>query len=129
MHDLIDRLTMLDLGIDDAVSMLEEGREVAAVDIAVLVDRRGQHGSAMLDIPFWIIRPATEEGDPKRGSANDHKPSSRPWTPLEKRRDPVRRASRLDARQPDASPEYAGCRCSARRWRRPPSWRANRRLR
>ena len=80
MDDLIQRLTVLDLRVDNAVAMLEEGREVATVNVAVLVDRRGQHGAAVLGIPFGIVGAATEEGDPKRGSADDHALPSRPGT-------------------------------------------------
>src|SRR5256886_14017104 len=129
MRDLFDRLTVLDLGVDDAVPMVEKGRQVATVDVAILVDRRRQHGAAMLVVPVRIIRAATEKGDTKRRSANDHRPSSRPWMPREKRRDRVRRANRSDARWPDAPPEYAGCPCSVPRWQHPPGWRAHHRSR
>src|SRR5882724_5554992 len=47
MHDLVDRLTVLNLGVDDTVPVLEEWREVSAVDVAVLVNRGSQHGAAM----------------------------------------------------------------------------------
>ncbi len=61
VHDLVDRLTVLDLGIDDAELVFKERRQVAARDITVFVDRRGEHRSAMLTIPSRIVRTAAKE--------------------------------------------------------------------
>ena len=40
MHYLIELLAVFDFGIDDAIAVLEEWREVATVYVAVFVDRR-----------------------------------------------------------------------------------------
>ena len=61
MLNLADLLDVLDDGVDDAKAMVEERRQLADADVAVLVDRRCQHGAAVLAIPLWIIRSASEK--------------------------------------------------------------------
>src|SRR3990170_4850638 len=70
--DLLDRLHRLDPGIDDLVPVLEEWRQLAQADVAVLVDRGAEHGTAMLPEPGRVVGAATEEGDPERGAGDDH---------------------------------------------------------
>ena len=72
MADLVDRLAVLVLGVDHAEAMLEERRQVAAGQVAVLVDRRGNHRAAVLPIPRRIVGAAAEKGNPKRRSADNH---------------------------------------------------------
>src|SRR6266850_3104320 len=139
MSDFVDRLAILHLGVDHTEPVLEEGWEITACDITVFVDGRGQHHAAMLAIPCRIIRPSSKEGDPKRGSADDH---SSPPVPLESightlillglsmctlsspctiarstvaETDVARSDSREDVQFPDAPPEYVGyCRSEPR---------------
>ena len=81
--------------------MLEEGRQVAAGEVAVLVDRGGQHGAAVLAVPGRVVGAAAEERDAKRRAADDHAilPGRRP------------RLGRVAARARPAST----CRCSIAR--------------
>ena len=48
MLDLADLLHVFDDRIDDAKAMVEERRQLAHADVAVLVDGRRQHGAAVL---------------------------------------------------------------------------------
>ena len=61
MLNLADLLDVFDDGVDDAKAMVEERRQLADADVAVLVDGRRQHGAAVLAIPLWIIRSAPEK--------------------------------------------------------------------
>src|SRR5262249_19461589 len=72
MADLVEGLAILHLGVDDAEPVFEERRQIAAGDVAELVDRGGQDRSAVLPIPGRVIGPAAEEGDPERRAADDH---------------------------------------------------------
>src|SRR5438552_10822905 len=72
MADLLDRGAGFDLAVNDADGMFEEGGQIAAGQITILIDRGRQHGAAMSAIPTRIIGTATEEGDPERCSADDH---------------------------------------------------------
>ena len=62
----------LDLAVDDADAVLEERRQVAAGEVAILVDGRGQHRAAVVAIPGGIIGAAAEERDAIGGPADDH---------------------------------------------------------
>ena len=55
VRDLVDRMAVLDLRVDHADAVFEEGRQVAAGQVAVLVDRRGDHRAAVVPIPPRII--------------------------------------------------------------------------
>ncbi len=70
--DLRDALGHFDVRINDAVAMLEKRREIAASEIAVFVDCRGENRSAMLGRPLGIIGAASKKGDPEWGAGNDH---------------------------------------------------------
>ena len=61
MLNLADLLDVLDNGIDDTKAMVEERRQLADADVAVLVDGGRQYGAAMLAIPLWIVRSAPEK--------------------------------------------------------------------
>src|SRR5688572_10637239 len=61
MLNLADLLHILNDGVDHPEAMIEERRQLADTDVAVLVDGRSQHGAAVLAIPLWIIRSAPEE--------------------------------------------------------------------
>src|SRR5262245_17542642 len=67
-----DFLDVFDDRVDEAIAVLEEGRQYANADIAVLIDRGGEHGTAVLPEPLRIIGAATEKRDPKWGAADDH---------------------------------------------------------
>src|SRR5262245_21249823 len=49
--DVFDRLAILHLGVDNAVSVFKEGRQITTGDIAVFVDRRSQYGASMSLVP------------------------------------------------------------------------------
>src|SRR5438552_12513213 len=49
--DLVDAPAVLDLAVDQANAVLEERRQVAAGEVAVFIDRRGEDGAAVLKIP------------------------------------------------------------------------------
>ena len=70
--DLLDRGAGFDLAVNDADGMLEEGGQIAAGQITILIDGGRQHRPAMSAIPTRIIGTATEEGDPERCSTDDH---------------------------------------------------------
>ena len=67
---------VLDLAVDDADAMLEERRQIAAGEIAVLVDGGRQHRAAVLAIPGGVVGAAAEEGDSEGSSADDHSMTS-----------------------------------------------------
>ncbi|MBV9190012.1 MAG: hypothetical protein JOZ85_05985 [Betaproteobacteria bacterium] len=52
--------------------VIEEGRQLSAADVAVLIDRSGENGATMLTVPLRVIAPPAEERDPERGAADDH---------------------------------------------------------
>src|SRR4051812_12364377 len=93
---------LLDPRPDDAALEVEELRQVAAVQVEVLVDRRRQHSAAMLAEPRRIVGTASEEGDAQRGTGDDH--LSRSATVSAKRYGPARR--RTGGRR---SPRPDGC--------------------
>jgi hypothetical protein len=72
MRDLVRLLDALDLGINHAQAMLKKRRQISAGQIAILVDRRGQHATAMLAIPGGIIGAAPEERNPEWCPADNH---------------------------------------------------------
>src|SRR5436305_1590485 len=63
MLDLRNLINHLLLAIDQTVLVIEERRQSPAADVAVLVDRGGEHRAAVLSVPLWIIAAPTEEGD------------------------------------------------------------------
>ena len=81
MADLVDGLARLDLAVDDADAVLEERRQIAAGEVAILVDGGGQDGAAVLPIPARVVGAAAEEGDAEGGSADDHSLTSCRGTP------------------------------------------------
>ena len=72
VFDLLDGAAGLDLAIDQANAVLEEGRQIAAGEVAVFVDGAGENGAAVNAIPRRIIGAAAEKGDAKRGATDDH---------------------------------------------------------
>ncbi len=75
--DLGDVDDVFDAGIDDAVLVLEELRQVAAVDVAVLVDRGREHRAAVAPHPGRVIGAAAEERDAKGSAGDDHRATTR----------------------------------------------------
>jgi hypothetical protein len=75
MLNLRHVLDAFDLRVDDAVLVLEEGRQIAARDVTVLVNGRRQDRAAVLFVPRGIIRPAAEERDAKRCACDDQSDS------------------------------------------------------
>src|SRR6185295_3951634 len=71
--DLLRVLDQLDLRVHDPRLVVEELRQVADRDVAVLVDGRRQDGAAVLAVPGGVVRAAAEERDPERGAADDHR--------------------------------------------------------
>src|SRR5438132_5055596 len=70
--DLGDFPDVLNLGINDAMPMVEKRREIATGDVAVFVDRSRENRAAVLPEPGGIVRAAAEERDSERCSSNDH---------------------------------------------------------
>ena len=58
--------------IDDAVLVLEERRQVAAGDVAVLVDTRCEYCSAVLAEPRRVVGTAPKERDAERSASDNH---------------------------------------------------------
>src|ERR1035438_4753792 len=71
-------LAVFDLGMDHPQPVLEEGRQVAASDEAILVNRRPQHGAAILPVPCRVVGASAEEGDAERCAADHHNASQPP---------------------------------------------------
>jgi hypothetical protein len=61
MSDLVDGLTVFDFGINQTDPVFEEWWEITTREIAVFVNRGGQHSAAMGTIPRRIVRPTPEE--------------------------------------------------------------------
>lgn len=78
-------ICMLDTRVRNARFVFKKRRQVSAGDITILVDRGGEHGTAVLFKPHRIIGPAPEEGDAKWCAADDHRapPSIRCVTALD----------------------------------------------
>src|SRR5215204_898282 len=72
MRDVGDFLDVLDDRIDNAEAVIEEGRELANADVAVLIDGRREHRAAMLVKPVRIVRASAEKRHPERGAADNH---------------------------------------------------------
>lgn len=65
MLDLLIAIDVLDPRIGNPGPVVEKGRQMTATDIAVLVDGRRKHGTAMLPKPHRIVGAASQERDPK----------------------------------------------------------------
>src|SRR5947207_11975601 len=63
---------VLDLRIDDPVLVLEERRQMAAGDVAILVDRRRDDAAAVLLGPRRIVGSTAEERNAKGRACDDH---------------------------------------------------------
>ena len=61
MLDLVQPLAVFNLGIHHADAVLEKRRQIAAGQVAILVDGRRQHRAAVLAIPRRIIRAAAKK--------------------------------------------------------------------
>ena len=62
----------LDLRIHHAKLMVEKRRQMARVNVAVLVDGGGKHRAAVLAVPARIVRAAAKHRDAIGGSSNNH---------------------------------------------------------
>src|SRR5262245_27108682 len=72
VRNFVDGVAILHLGVNNTISVLKEGRQITAGDIAVLVDRGGQYSAAVLTIPSGIVCAASEERDSKWRPAHNH---------------------------------------------------------
>src|SRR5579864_1832104 len=72
MLDLFDGLRQLYAGVNDAVAVFEERRQVAKGNVTVLVDGSAENGTAVLVIPHWVIGPTAKERDTEGCPAHDH---------------------------------------------------------
>ena len=70
--DVACRLRFFDFRVDYAEAMLEEGRQMAAGNVAELINGGREDGAAVLAVPRGIVAAAAEKRDPKRGSADNH---------------------------------------------------------
>ena len=70
--NLADVPDVLDDGIDDAELVIEEGRQLAHAEVAVLVDGGRQHGAPVLAEPFGIVSSTAKERNPEWCAADDH---------------------------------------------------------
>jgi hypothetical protein len=61
MKDLIDAGNKFYLGVNDPVTMFEKRSQAPAVDVTVLINRRGENSAAVLLIPVGVIRSPAEE--------------------------------------------------------------------
>src|SRR6516225_10787568 len=62
----------LDLRIDDAMFVREEGRKLAHEDIAVLVDGCSEHGTSVRLVPSGVVGAAAEKRDAIGRPRDDH---------------------------------------------------------
>jgi hypothetical protein len=72
MVDFLDCLAQFDLAIDDAITVLKKGRQIATGEIAILVNCGREDGSAVKSIPTGIVGATAKKRDAERGSADDH---------------------------------------------------------
>src|SRR5712691_9442084 len=70
--DVLHRLRLFALVVADQVLEVMIWRQIAAGDVAVLVDRGAQHCPTVLAIPSGIVGPASEKRNSERRSADDH---------------------------------------------------------
>src|SRR5437870_3920838 len=70
--DLGDFPDVLNLGINDAMPMIEKRREIATGDVAIFVDRSRENRAAVLPEPGGIVCAAAEERYSERCSSYDH---------------------------------------------------------
>ena len=104
--DLLDGPASVDLRVDHPVPMLEEGREIAAAQIAVLVDGRGHHRTAVFAIPSGIIGAATKKRDPEWCSAKNHE--NNPWAAMYESGVPMSRNRPLARKTRSPRPTHNG---------------------
>src|SRR6185295_1154854 len=72
VRDLVERLAVLDQRVDDAEAVLEEGRQMPAREVAVLVDGGREYRPPMHAGPRGIVRATPEERDAERRATDDH---------------------------------------------------------
>ena len=71
--NLFDRLRQFDLRVNNPMTMLEKWRECTNADVAILVYRSPEHSSTMPKKPAWIVCAASEQGNAKWGTTDDHR--------------------------------------------------------
>src|SRR5262249_47988611 len=69
---------VLNLRIGDAAVVLKEGGQPAAIDVAVLVDCRGQDCTSVLAAPDWVVSAASKKRYAERRTCDDHRSSFHP---------------------------------------------------
>ena len=69
---LVDIALFLSQAVPNAILVLEKRRQEPTANVAVLVDGRIEHNSAIFAVPDGIIRPAAEKRDTKWRSADNH---------------------------------------------------------
>src|SRR5262249_15251506 len=79
VHQLSVIAHKLDLRIDDAMFVREEGWKLAHEDIAVLVDGRSEHGTSVLLVPSRIVGAAAEKRDAIGCPRDDHDRLNHPY--------------------------------------------------
>jgi len=72
VRNLIDGLAAFDLGVNYTDPVFEEGRQVAAGQIAIFVYRCGEHCSAMLTKPGRVVSSPAKKRDSIGSSADNH---------------------------------------------------------
>ncbi len=72
MLNVANVVDKLDCRINDAMLVLEKGRQFAHGNVAVFVDRKTKYGAAMFPVPGRIIRAATKKRDPEGGARDNH---------------------------------------------------------
>jgi hypothetical protein len=65
-------LYVLNVGINDAVLVLEERGQTPAGNVAILVDGRCENGAAMFPKPSGIVSATAKEGNSERGTRDNH---------------------------------------------------------
>src|SRR5688500_2505721 len=73
MLDVVNPPAILDARVDDAEAVVEKRRQGARRGVAVLVDARAEHLSAVGAIPRRIVRSSTEERNAERCTTDDHR--------------------------------------------------------
>src|SRR6185437_2584716 len=70
--DFAGRIDGFNLRINKPVPVLKKGRQLPASDVAIFVDRGGEHRATMFASPSGVICSADAEGNPKWCLADNH---------------------------------------------------------
>src|SRR5580698_232078 len=75
MLNLVVAVDVFNFRIRNPAVVFEKRRQIAARDVARLIDRRGKHGATMLAVPDGIVGAAAKKRDSKWGARDDHEVS------------------------------------------------------